>query len=112
MLTSISFSLKVLSLRLGILIDDGILLRKVVSSIELGFSVVAAIIRTLAVLSEEVSPSLLNFCLSIYKKSISCPSGGSLWISSKNKTPPSASSINPFLSVSAPVYAPLTVPNN
>ena len=95
-------SSKVLSFNEGILIITGILRVNVSSNTELGFSVVAEIINTSECLNWE-SPNLLKVPVSKKINNASCPSGGSLWISSRKRIPPSACSISPVLSDSAPV---------
>ena len=97
-----SRSSRVLSFNEGIVITIGILLLKVLRSAESGFSVVAEIIKTSDFLDSE-SPTRLKVPVSRNTKRASWPSGGSLCTSSRNKIPPSACSINPVLSHSAPV---------
>jgi hypothetical protein len=46
------------------------------------------------------------------RSSLACISNGKSPISSRNKVPPSAISINPCFACSAPVSAPFTQPNN
>ena len=98
-----NLSSKGLSLIAGISITIGILLLKVNKRELSTFSVVAAIIITLLFLTVSLSPSLLNIPLSNILNSISCPSDGNLWISSKNKIPPSQASTIPILFSVAPV---------